>query len=842
MAVKFSNNASTTLSAGISSGVTSFQVASNSGFPTLGGSDWTYVTIDTEVVKVTAISGTTFTCDTTGEAHSNGDNVELRMTAELLNDFAEDTEALPLAGGTMTGTTAHGDNVQSTWGTGGDLVIYHHPSNDNSYIQETGAGNLMLLGTNIQLMNAAGTENKLFASSDGAVTLYYDNATKLATTSTGFKLTGTAGTSPLLELNNADTEDTDTGRESSLRFTGNRSGGEDVINAQISGSHDGSADDDKGMLLFYTNDGSSNTEAMRIDSDGKIGIGGITNDVGLANLGSGTAYNVGTKGIYWNCSEASKYTAIFRNGADPAWGIAVKLGISAPDTSDKYIDFIDDQGTVQASFTGTGHASAGLGIQTGGTTAITINESQHVGIGATTNLNGALTVFNGQDFNTLSSTTTDNIYLISDATSGDGIYGASIGFSRVEYPDRRGAAIASVQKGSDEDNVGLAFFTHPSATSTDPIVEAMRIDSDGNVGIGTDNPTAELDVRASIGDSIIRAVGIEGNHAALELWGDDGDDATDGFQILGGANNDGLYFRTSKTAGLSGSYSWDTRMIIKASGNVVMGSSTTGEAPLHLNYANGSYGSEATSGFISNATSGRGTIRIRSADDEAAELFYDIDGAVRWDVSVRPSNETYVMKWYPQGASPSLVGVSSSVMDLSQAGDLTLSAGNLVIGTAGKGIDFSAQTSTTSGTVASGGEVLDHYEEGTWTPLVGGWSDSVTKTASASNQGHYTRIGNRVFVNANVQWDGTETVSGGVIIRGLPFTSDDTVGNRWAGSMAGTTGITIDMTNGEYLTLGMDRSATYLYIIEHAVTGYAHSPAISDTGNIFGLEFSYQAA
>ncbi len=93
MAVKFSNNASTTLSAGISSGVTSFQVTSNSGFPTLGGSDWTYVTIDSEVVKVTAISGTTFTCDTTSEAHSNGDNVELRMTAELLNDFAEDLDA-----------------------------------------------------------------------------------------------------------------------------------------------------------------------------------------------------------------------------------------------------------------------------------------------------------------------------------------------------------------------------------------------------------------------------------------------------------------------------------------------------------------------------------------------------------------------------------------------------------------------------------------------------------------------------------------------------------------------------------------------------------------------------
>jgi len=103
MAVKFSNNAVTTLSADISAGATSFTVASASTFPTLASGDWTYVSLTSEVVKVTAISGTTFTCDATSNAHASGESVELRMTAELLNDFAEDTEALPLAGGAMTG-------------------------------------------------------------------------------------------------------------------------------------------------------------------------------------------------------------------------------------------------------------------------------------------------------------------------------------------------------------------------------------------------------------------------------------------------------------------------------------------------------------------------------------------------------------------------------------------------------------------------------------------------------------------------------------------------------------------------------------------------------------------
>ena len=139
MAVKFSNNAATTLASGMSGGATSFTVASNTGFPTLGGSDWTYVTIDSEVVKVTAISGTTFTCDATSEAHSISDNVELRMTAELLDDFAEDLDVythptsdgnkhVP-SGGSSGQFLKYSSAGTATWAADNDTV-YTHPSSD----------------------------------------------------------------------------------------------------------------------------------------------------------------------------------------------------------------------------------------------------------------------------------------------------------------------------------------------------------------------------------------------------------------------------------------------------------------------------------------------------------------------------------------------------------------------------------------------------------------------------------------------------------------------------------------------------------------------------------------
>ena len=114
----------------------------------------------------------------------------------------------------------------------------------------------------------------VFKGNDGGSTvtaLTLDMSAGGAATFNGnMTMNGIAGTSPIFELINNDNEDVNTGRETSVRFSGHRSGGEDVVNAQISGSHSGSADDDKGMLFFYTNGGSGIGERMRIDENSVI--------------------------------------------------------------------------------------------------------------------------------------------------------------------------------------------------------------------------------------------------------------------------------------------------------------------------------------------------------------------------------------------------------------------------------------------------------------------------------------------------------------------------------------------------------------------------------------------
>ena len=130
-----------------------------------------------------------------------------------------------------------------------------------------------------------------------------------------------------------------------------------------------------------------------------------------------------------------------------------------------------------------------------------------VGIGIQGTQSSKLTVEADGAFDPTTSTLTDmdnTIHIDSSAASaGQGNYGGALTFSGVGSSRRR-AGIAVVQTTSDQDETGLAFFTHdPASPSTDETLnEHMRLDDNGRLiisdtDIGTDTTSARLMVRRS---------------------------------------------------------------------------------------------------------------------------------------------------------------------------------------------------------------------------------------------------------------------------------------------------------------------------------------------------------
>lgn len=129
-------------------------------------------------------------------------------------------------------------------------------------------------------------------------------------------------------------------------------------------------------------------------------------------------------------------------------------------------------------------------------------------------------------------------------------------------------------------------------------------------------------------------------------------------------------------------------------------------------------------------------------------------------------------------------GLTLSSTALTIANGLTLTDGNVTLAS-GHGIDFAA---TSDGTTMTG-ELLEDYEEGTWTPTAGtnsGTFDSGTRV------GKYTKIGDIVYIMALFQFTGAST-NANRTITGLPFTIDnlsaitgvDYFGHSWNGNHYG---------------------------------------------------------
>ena len=127
-------------------------------------------------------------------------------------------------------------------------------------------------------------------------------------------------------------------------------------------------------------------------------------------------------------------------------------------------------------------------------------------------------------------------------------------------------------------------------------------------------------------------------------------------------------------------------------------------------------------------------------------------------------NDTGEAVWFLTGGTARLTA--------NTAGNVTVETGNLIIGTSGKGIDFSA----TAGTGTS--ELLADYEEGTWTPNQGA---GLTVIGAFSSSGIYTKTGRQVTVTATLTGATSIAVTSlGVLLTNLPFA---TLGSIYLGQV-----------------------------------------------------------
>ena len=99
--------------------------------------------------------------------------------------------------------------------------------------------------------------------------------------------------------------------------------------------------------------------------------------------------------------------------------------------------------------------------------------------------------------------------------------------------------------------------------------------------------------------------------------------------------------------------------------------------------------------------------------------------------------------------------------------NLTITDGDLVVGTSGHGIDFSA-TSDASG---KDNELFDDYEEGTWNWTLTDGSNNATAQSGGWDTGYYRKIGGLAYVTAYIRISSLGSVSGDAKVTGLPFTS-----------------------------------------------------------------------
>ena len=128
------------------------------------------------------------------------------------------------------------------------------------------------------------------------------------------------------------------------------------------------------------------------------------------------------------------------------------------------------------------------------------------------------------------------------------------------------------------------------------------------------------------------------------------------------------------------------------------------------------------------------------------------------NVTLGDSGDTFTI---PSGATITNNGSSSG---FNQFANWSESSGSLLPGNASYGIYLGVNSATAA-------NLLDDYEEGTWTPVWQGLSGSAGSSSTSASAAVYTKIGRIVNFSCQARWSNQGSYSGLAVLTGLPFTS-----------------------------------------------------------------------